>query len=286
MASIPQQSSKDKAKALRASVNASIESLAKAVDKVRASKTFIAYLNAQSKFHSYSWSNTLLICSQRPEASQVAGFKTWNTLGRYVRKGEKGIMIFAPRPYTRTDTASGEDVAGCSFRPVYVFDVDQTDGKDIPTVECPIIESAADTLLSALVTVAENRKIAVNLAPIDRSAFGTSHGGKVDVDNTYTTGQQAKTLAHELAHESMHQSKADREGMIRETAHVAELEAESVAYVVCQHFNLATEVRASIYIAIWNGDAKRLRASLDRIAKTARALIDDLTALTVAREAA
>ncbi len=91
------------------------------------------------------------------------------------------------------------------------------------------------------------------------------------MDDGHTTGQQAKTLAHELAHETLH--KTDRTGLTRS---IAELEAESVAYVVCTHFGLDTEVRSSRYIALWDGDAKALRSSLERIANTARAMIDDV----------
>ncbi len=101
-------------------------------------------------------------------------------------------------------------------------------------------------------------------------AFGFSANGSVSVDNRHATGQQAKTLAHELAHEALHW---DVKGTV--TRNIAELEAESVAYVVCTHFGLDVEVRASRYIAIWDGDAKALRASLDRISKTARTIIDD-----------
>ena len=97
----------------------------------------------------------------------------------------------------------------------------------------------------------------------------------MEVDNQYATGQQAKTLAHELAHEAMH--KEDRGPLTRS---IAELEAESVAYVFCAHAGLDVEVRASRYIALWGGDGKALRASLDRISATARAMIDDAEAQT------
>ncbi len=99
------------------------------------------------------------------------------------------------------------------------------------------------------------------------------------MDITYPTGQQAKTLAHELAHEALHKSIEHRDTMPEETRSIAELEAESVAYVACTHFGLDVEVRASRYIALWDGDAKALRASLERIANTARSLIDDVDGL-------
>ena len=114
---------------------------------------------------------------------------------------------------------------------------------------------------------------------LDGDVFGVSKGGTIDVDNTHATGQQAKTLAHELAHEAMHKNKTDRATMPEATRSIAELEAESVAYVVCTHFGLDSEVRASRYIAIWDGDSKALRASLERIASAARGIIDDVEAL-------
>jgi antirestriction protein ArdC len=267
-------SGQDKVKALRERIDASLDDLAKAVDSVRASDTFKAYLDVQARFHRYSWCNSLLILSQRPDASQVAGYRTWQSLGRQVRKGERGIMIFAPCPWKREkETESGETKTeqGIFFRAVHVFDVAQTDGPDLPTVDVPTVDATADRLLSDLVRVAEHRKIAVTFQPIANGAFGVSKHGTVEVDNTHPTGQQAKTLAHELAHEALHWE--DRGPLTRS---IAELEAESVAYVVCKHFGLDVEVRSSRYIALWNGDSKSLRASLERIANTVRDIIDDV----------
>ena len=278
MASLPNPSTRDKAKELRKRIDDSLDTLAKAVDDVRASETFRRYLEIQARFHRYSWHNSLLILTQRPDATRVAGFKTWQKLGRHVCKGERGIMIFAPRPYHKeVENGNGETdtIDGIYFRPVHVFDVAQTDGADLPTIDVPTIDTVADDLLGKLHTVATERGIAVTFQTIETGAFGVSKGGTIDVDNQHATGQQAKTLAHELAHEALH--KADRpDGMTR---NIAELEAESVAYVVCTHFSLDVEVRSSRYIALWDGDSKALRASLERIAKTARDIIDDVEAL-------
>ena len=280
MQSIPKQSPKDKAKALRERVDDSLDTLARAVDEVRASETFKAYLEVQARFHKYSWHNSMLILSQRPDASRVAGFKAWQELGRHVCKGERGIMIFAPRPFHKEverDNGETETLDGVSFRPVYVFDVSQTDGQELPEVDVPTIDAAADELLGRLTRVAEQRSITVAFAELSGGLFGVSKGGSVEVDNGHATGQQAKTLAHELGHEALH--KGERlEGLTRT---VAELEAESVAYVVCTHFGLDVEVRASRYIALWDGDSKALRASLERISTTARALIDDVESVDV-----
>jgi antirestriction protein ArdC len=216
----------------------------------------------------------MLIAMQRPDATRVAGYRTWQGLGRQVCKGEHGITIFAPCPWKR-ETDDGESESGIFFRAVHVFDVAQTDGQELPDVDVPAVDTAADDLLAKLRDVAGKRGIAVNFSALSGGLFGVSKGGTVDVDDSHATGQQAKTLAHELAHEALH--KTDRTGLTRS---VAELEAESVAYVVCTHAGLDVEVRASRYIALWDGDSKALRASLERIANTARQLIDDVEAVS------
>jgi len=274
MASLLNPSGKDKAKELRKRIDNSLDGLARAVDDVRASETFQQFLDVQARFHKYSWHNTLLICMQRPNATQVAGYRTWQKLGRQVCKGESGIMIFAPCPWKRDverDDGGTEVEQGIYFRAVHVFDVAQTDGPDLPTVDVPTIDTTADDLLANLLRVAESRGIAVDFRPVSDGPFGVSKHGSIDVDNSHPTGQQAKTLAHELAHEALHWE--DKGPFTRS---LAELEAESVAYVVCLHFGLDTEVRSSRYIALWDGDSKALRASLERIANTARDIIDDI----------
>jgi len=271
------EKTQDKAKSLRARIDTSLDTLATAIDEVRASEAFRMYLDVQARFHRYSWHNSMLIATQRPDATRVAGYKKWQTLGRQVCKGERGIMIFAPCPFHKEiDRGNGdtETQDGIFFRVVHVFDVAQTEGDDLPTVDVPTIDIVADDLLGRLRDVAGKRSINVEFKPIGGGVFGLSKGGTVEVDNRHATGQQAKTLAHELAHEALH--KADRTELTRA---VAELEAESVAYVVCTHFGLDVEVRSSRYIALWEGDSKALRASLERIAKTARDIIDDTESL-------
>jgi len=273
---------KDKAKALRARIDDSVEALAKAVDDVRASDTFRAYLDVQARFHKYSWHNSMLILFQRPDSSRVAGFQTWKKLGRFVRKGERGIMIFAPCPFhreARNDAGESESIDGIFFKPVHVFDVAQTDGKELPDVDCPVVDSDASALLNALERVAGKRGIVVKYDALVGQGLGyaTDKGESIVIDNTNPTGQRAKTLCHELAHCALHFGKSDKSTVL--TRSMAELEAESIAYVVCRHFGLDTEVRSSAYIALWQGDGKGLRASLERIAATARGIIDDVDAL-------
>ncbi len=273
------KSKPSKAQELRARIDGSLATLANAVDEVRASEAFVAYLDTQAKFHRYSWHNCMLIAMQRPSATQVAGYRQWQKLGRQVRKGEKSIAIVAPCTYKREierDDGETDTEAGVYFRAVSVFDVGQTDGPDLPTVEVPTIDGAADDLLAKLVSVASSRDIRVTFGAIPSGAFGVSKGGSIDIDDTHATGQQAKTLAHELAHEALHKSKNRPDGLTRSAA---ELEAEATAFIVGTHFGLDSEVRSSRYIALWDGDSKALKASLERIATTARDIIDDLEAL-------
>ena len=157
----------DKAKALRQTIDDHVDVLAKAVDGVRASEMFRRYLDVQARFHKYSWGNTMLIYSQKPDAERVAGFGTWKKLRRHVRKGESGIRIFAPCPWKRTDTDdAGNDTErqGMYFKVVYVFDVSQTDGAELPKVNVPDVEIATDTLLASLERVASKRGIAVTFS--------------------------------------------------------------------------------------------------------------------------
>ena len=135
MASLRKPSAQDKAKELRRRIDDSLDTLARAVDDVRASESFRRYLDVQAKFHHYSWRNTMLIAMQRPDATQVAGYRAWQKLDRQVRKGEKGITICAPCPWKR-ETDDGETEQGIFFRGVCVFDIGQTDGPDLPEVTC------------------------------------------------------------------------------------------------------------------------------------------------------
>jgi len=123
-------------------------------------------------------------------------------------------------------------------------------------------------LLHCLEQVAVQRGIRIEYQQFREGLYGMSKGGQVVIGQGYATGQQAKTLAHEIAHESLH---TDRKGLNRD---VAELEAEAVAYVVCRHFGLDVELRASRYIALYGGDSKALAKSLDRISKTAKGMIE------------
>src|SRR6266852_2006213 len=236
------------------------------------------YLGAMGRFHRYSWGNVLLINSQRPDATQVAGFHTWHDLGRWVKKGEKGIMIFAPVLVKQKDAASaGKEAAKpdevfrlAGFRTAYVFDASQTEGRPLPE----FAKTTGDTKeygekLKALVA---KQGISVeydaSIAPVQ----GVSSGGRIRLMPGMAPAEEFSVLAHELAHEMLHHRKdtALPPKVVRET------QAEAVAFVVCRGVGLETNTAAADYIALYNGDKKTLAESLSVIQEASAKILDEL----------
>src|SRR5713101_4179183 len=195
------------------------------------------YLGAMSRFHRYSWGNVLLISSQRPNATQVAGFHTWHNLDRSVKKGEKGIMIFAPVLVRDKDhptaapketTKSDEILRLTGFRTAYVFDISQTEGKPLPE----FAKTTGDVRGSGekLKALVANRGIAVEYDASIAPAQGVSSGGRIRLMPGMAPAEEFSVLAHELAHEMLHHRKeaALPPKVVRET------QAEAVAFVVCR----------------------------------------------------
>jgi hypothetical protein len=154
----------------------------------------------------------------------------------------------------------------------------QTEGAELPNLDVPEVRTDAEHLLRAAEQVAAGRGIAVKYSSLGKGHYGVSRGGIVEIDPSHSTGQQAKTLFHEVAHERLHQVPNGRRSpdITRSTA---ELEAEATAYVVCRHFGLEVELRAGRYITLWGGDAKKLAESLSRISETAKGLIQEMEAI-------
>lgn len=249
---------------LNSQINNYLNELATLTDAARFSQAMQAYLDTVAQFHPYSWHNTMLIRLARPDATQVAGFKKWQALGRFVRKGERGIPILAPvmvKPKADDDECPFEPIL--RFKVVHVFDIAQTDGEPLPDV--PQWKSIArhDDLSRRLSSYARQRGITVWVKALPGETQGVSAGGAIVLSPDAGT----KTLIHELAHELMHQG---RPGV---SAEEAELEAEAVAYVVGRHFGLA-ELNCPNYLALWGVDAARLRSHFERIQRIASQLID------------
>jgi antirestriction protein ArdC len=228
------------------------------------SETLTAYLAAMARFHAYSFGNILQIARQRPTATRVAGFQAWKELGRFVKRGEKGIQILAPmvgqrrrkdtneqEPNTNWETRPAPVLIG--FRAVYVFDVAQTEGEDLPEFEHNItgdVGEHRDRLTAFLDAQNITLEYSENIAP----ALGVSYGGKIALLPGQSKAEEFVTLVHEAAHEFLH--KSDRRTMT--TATVRETEAEAVAFIVGQAIGLEMGRAASDYVVLvvmsyWHG---------------------------------
>jgi antirestriction protein ArdC len=224
------------------------------------------FLSTAAKFHNYSWGNVLMIAAQRPDATRVAGVRTWNQLGRFVRKGEKGIAIFAPMTFKNDEgTLEGDDRPRISFRVVHVFDVSQTDGNPLPEPEHVAGDPARH--LDDLKRVVASRGITLEYSDALGTAYGRSCKGTIQLAPNLSPAVEYAVLGHELAHELIH---TDREGLDRKRA---ELEAEAVAFVLTQYAGLESGTAHSDYIQLYQGNKDALTQSLAVIQKTAAEII-------------
>ena len=210
---------------------------------------------------------------QKPNASYVAGFRTWNELGRFVKKGEKVILILAPivrrKPENEEDQKeSSACVAG--FRAAYVFDVSQTDGKELPQIG--IVQGDTNRRGEQLRRFASAQSISLDYSMEIAPARGMSSGGKITLLPGQSPSEEFSTLAHELAHELLH--RGDRRGAT--SRRIRETEAEATAFVVCHAIGLETGSAASDYIQLWNGDAQLLTESLAYIRQAASLMLEAL----------
>jgi hypothetical protein len=243
------------------------------------SETLAAYLTAMARFHKYSFGNIVSIARQRPTATRVAGFGTWKEMGRFVKRGEKGIQILAPMiGFRRRNAEATQDTDAdgntkkppvlIGFRAVYVFDVAQTEGEDLPEFEHSIsgeVGEQRDRLIDFLaqqnITLEFNERIA--------PALGVSYGGKIALLPGQSEPEEFVTLVHETAHELLH--KAERRTFT--TATVRETEAEAVAFIVGQAIGLEMGTASSDYIQMYNGNATLLAESLEVIQRTSAVIL-------------
>lgn len=238
------------------------------------SETLVKYLDVMGRFHRYSFGNCMLIAMQKPEATVVAGFGHWKKMGRFVKKGERGIGILAPLVSKRkAEEDSLEDEKSkrvFGFRVVHVFDVSQTEGKELP--ELATFTGDPGQKLQDLEEVVRGKGIELQYEAIAGGALGVSSGGKITVIPGLEAAEQFAVLAHELAHEMLHRGdrRKDTTKIIRET------EAEAVAYAVSRAVGLNGSTSSSDYIKLWNGDNEVLMQSLDLIRNVASSIISDL----------
>lgn len=236
------------------------------------------YLSALARFHHYSFGNMMMIVSQFPDASKVAGFHTWRKLGRVVKKGESGIAILAPMVGRKKDEAESDRRTELSesklktvfgFKAVHVFDISQTEGEELPKLS--EIRGSAEHNLLFLESVFSTLNIKLETRPMPDGTRGASLGGHVIVKEGLDKSMRFRILAHELSHEILH-SHMVRDDVLKNHSQI-ETEAEAVAFVVCKAYGVDTKALSSEYIRLHRGDNKLLMASLNRIQQTATRII-------------
>ena len=267
------------------------------IKELYASGRYAEYLAAMSKFHRYSYKNALLIVLQCPTATRVAGYKVWKEeFERQVKRGEHGILIFAPSQRKRAamvekkDPSTGQTLYGpdgkplmepgfavaTHFVPVYVFDVGQTEGKELPNIAVSELSGEVENFEDISARLSALSPLPIEFGPVPGTAKGyASHmEGKIVIKPGMSQVQTLKTMIHEIAHGILHSPDflEDNPKPRREK----EVEAESVAYVVCQHFGIDTSDYSFGYVAGWSRgkELNELKASLDVIHSTAGNIID------------
>jgi hypothetical protein len=241
-------------------------------------ETLMRYLDFMARFHRYSVGNLLMIMGQRPDAEYVAGFRAWKEMGRWVKPGEKGIAIIAPmvartkdkEPEEKNREEKNPETRYLNgFRVVHVFDVKQTDGKDLPRLS--ELEGDPGEAHGLLLEVYQALGIAVVREELPAGTLGASRGGTVVLATQLNPMAECQILAHELSHELIHQGpEARKQNLSRQ---VIETEAEAVAYVVCKAHGFDALAVSNEYIRLHQGDAKTLEASFSRIRATASQIL-------------
>lgn len=276
-----------------------IEQLDNGVKDLFESEKYENYLRTIAKFHKYSINNTILIASQMPNATLVAGFNSWkNDFSRYVKKGERGIKILAPIKCKTKVMQNCVDQDGnpildkndkplqkkteierMSFQVATVFDISQTEGKDLPRLGIDTLQGNIRDYEQLFGSLTKISPVPVEFHDIRGETKGYYHltERKIVLQENMSQMQTLKTLVHEIAHAMLHSlpDKISKE-MNDKSRNKKEVEAESVAYSVCQYYGIDTSDYSFGYIAGWSSgrDRKELKESLETIHKTAGKLID------------
>ena len=263
----PQPKQQTAKEAIAANVQALIEQLEQGH-----SEGLTAYLTALGRFHNYSFGNILEIARQKPNATRVAGLHAWNQLGRKVKKGERGIRILAPviGVHRKKDAEAEKgnrdqnQTILFGFRSAYVFDISQTEGKDLPELSGRVmgdVGKSQERLVDFILAQGIQLEFKESIAP----ALGMSYGGRIAILPGQVEAEEFSTLVHELTHEMLH--KAERRTATTKT--VRETEAEAIAFVVGRTIGLNTGWASADYIHLYNGNAALLTESLEVIKQTA-----------------
>jgi len=267
------------------------------------SEKYMSWLRTMSKFHDYSLNNTLLIAFQRPDATLVAGYTAWQKqFGRQVQKGEKAIKILAPAPYkekveiekldpvTKTPIYSDDgkpimevqEVTRPAFKVVSVFDVSQTEGREIPSLGVDELSGDVREYEMFFEALKRSCPVPMEFENIEGSAKGYYHQmeQRIAIREGMSQVQTIKTAIHEMAHQRLHAVDPldEKSEIINQTRSSKEVEAESVAYTVCQHYGIETSDYSFAYVAGWSHgkETPELKASLNTIRKTANEMITEI----------
>ena len=243
------------------------EQIAESVKELRTSEGYARVLKCMASFHDYSFNNVMMILMQMPEATRVAGFNTWKKNNRFVKKGEHGIRIFAPIVRKeRIEAAHGEEKETrkvCGYKLVSVFDLSQTEGESLPEFPAlPVLEGTVDGFEDVMAGLRGVTDYEVQYGVLEEGTYGLcSHVNKtITLTEGLSEACQIRTLVHEVAHSLLHGKSCGLETSAKE------IEAESVAYMVCAHFGIDTSDSSFAYLAGWS-------ASMDDAAFTSR-LVD------------
>lgn len=268
------------------------------------SERYKEYLRVMSKFHNYSFNNTLLIAMQKPDASLVAGFSSWkNNFGRNVMKGQKGIKIIAPSPYKvkqemkKIDPHTQQPIIGKDGKPVTeekeitipaykvvsVFDVSQTEGRELPDIAVDELTGDVDRYKDFFAALEKTSPVPIGFEKIEGGAHGYYHleDKRIAIDEGMSELQTLKTAIHEIAHAKLHDIDLNvpkDEQQPRVDRRTREVEAESVAYTVCQHYGLDTSDYSFGYVAGWSSgrELSELKSSLETIRSAAAEIINSI----------
>lgn len=281
------------------------DKLEQGIKELFESERFKEYLRTMSKFYNYSFNNTLLIAMQKPEATYVAGYTSWQrNFDRQVMKGEKGIKILAPAPYKtqeereKVDPVTQKPVIGAdgkavtetvevlrpAFKVVSVFDVSQTDGKELPDIIVDELKGTVENYEAFFDALRQESPVPISFEDIPGGAKGffSPVESCIAIQEGMSEIQTVKTAIHEIAHAKLHAVKPDEKAVPedKKDRHTKEVEAESVAYTVCQRYGIETSDYSFGYIAGWSSgkETKELKSSLDTIRKTAAEMIEGIDA--------
>lgn len=284
------------AEARKAEMEEITSKLEKGVKDIFDGANYQQYLNFCAKLPRYSVNNQILIMMQKPDATMCQSFTNWKEVNRHVRKGEKGIRILAPAPYKMQKEQEKVDASGKTvldkdgepvketvevtinaFKPVSTFDVSQTEGEPIPTPGVDELTGSVEGYETLLAAIKDVVPVPISFEQIDSGAKGFYHleENRIVVQEGMREAQTVKTLLHEASHQALHSKEAMDSAGEKKSKNQKETEAESVAYVVCQHYGIDTSDYSFPYVATWSADKEvpELKASLDTIRRTASELI-------------